>query len=56
MTDITKCTGENCDKKDTCYRYLAPENPNYQAFFVAKNILDMEGSCDYYIASKRTSD
>lgn len=24
MTDISKCHGENCDKKERCYRFTAP--------------------------------
>lgn len=25
MTDISKCNGENCPIKETCWRYLAPD-------------------------------
>lgn len=56
MADISKCKKTNCDKKDTCYRYLAPDNPYYQSYFLAEDIIDKEGCCKYYIASKRTSD
>lgn len=56
MTDISKCDGTNCDKKDTCYRYLAPDNPYYQSYLLAEDAVDKEGCCKYYIASKRTSD
>ena len=56
MTDISKCTGDACDKKDTCYRYLAPDNPYYQSYILAEDTIDKDGCCKYYIASKRTSD
>lgn len=32
MTDITKCTGEGCERRDTCYRYTAPADPERQSF------------------------
>lgn len=32
MADITKCNGFGCSKKDTCYRFLAKENPYWQAY------------------------
>jgi hypothetical protein len=28
MADITKCLGKDCDKKDECYRYIAPKGIN----------------------------
>ena len=34
MADITKCTGEGCPLKETCYRFTAPTDM-YQSFFVA---------------------
>lgn len=33
MADITKCTGEGCPIKDTCYRHTAP-NSEQQSWFV----------------------
>jgi len=33
MTDITKCTGEGCALKQTCYRFTAPMG-TYQSMFV----------------------
>lgn len=32
MADISKCNGFGCNKKDTCYRFLAEENPYYQSY------------------------
>lgn len=32
MSDISKCTGESCEKRDTCYRFTAPVEPLWQAY------------------------
>ena len=45
MADITKCSGANCDLKDSCYRYTASEDL-YQSYFVTPPIQD--GKCDFY--------
>ena len=31
MADISKCKGEGCIKKQTCYRFLAPSS-SWQSF------------------------
>ena len=31
MTDISKCRGDNCKKKETCFRYQASES-HYQSW------------------------
>lgn len=33
VTDITKCTGENCPFKDRCYRFTAKADEYRQAYF-----------------------
>jgi hypothetical protein len=45
MTDITKCTGEGCALKETCYRFTASTGM-YQSFFVGVPIKN--GQCEYY--------
>ena len=45
MTDITKCTGEGCALKETCYRFTATTGM-YQSFFVGVPIKN--GQCEYY--------
>jgi hypothetical protein len=45
MTDITKCTGANCDLKLTCYRYTSPAS-DYQSTFLQPPIVD--GKCEMY--------
>ena len=44
MTDITKCTGADCDLKMTCYRYTAPTGM-LQSYFMNPPIKD--GKCEY---------
>lgn len=31
--DITKCMGEGCPNKETCYRFTAKPEPMYQTYF-----------------------
>ena len=50
MTDITKCTGEGCGLKETCYRYTAPTGM-YQFFFMNSPIKD--GKCEYYTFGRK---
>jgi hypothetical protein len=45
MTDITKCTGEGCPLKETCYRFTATTGM-YQSFFLEVPIRN--GKCEYY--------
>ena len=53
MTDITKCFGEDCDKRDDCYRYTAPDG-YWQSYFQAKNVSDvMTGECTHQISINR---
>jgi len=47
MADITKCTGEHCESKHTCYRYTAKPNEHYQSMFIGSPI--KFGGCEYYI-------
>lgn len=37
MVDISKCTGEKCKKKETCYRYLAKGDELWQSYFASPN-------------------
>lgn len=33
MADITMCRGENCSKREKCYRYTAPVDEYWQSVF-----------------------
>ena len=50
MTDITKCKGEGCEAKNTCYRFTATTS-KYQAYFTESPIKN--GECEYYINHNR---
>lgn len=32
MTDITKCPGTDCDVRDKCYRFTAPDGGDRQSW------------------------
>ena len=44
--DITKCKGNDCPMKESCYRFTAEENEVLQAYFVEPPIKD--GKCEMY--------
>lgn len=46
MTDICKCRGDGCTKKDLCYRYTCEHDPLYQAYFA--NTPSSDGDCEYF--------
>jgi hypothetical protein len=54
MSDITKCSGTKCAKKDTCFRYLAKAD-GYQSWF-AKMPNNEDGTCDHYWEVKSKSE
>lgn len=33
MTDISKCPGTDCDRRESCWRYTAPAKPHWQSYF-----------------------
>ncbi len=47
MPDIHMCHGENCERKETCYRYTATPNPYSQSYFTS-----VPKPCGYYIECK----
>lgn len=47
MADISKCKGEDCPRKYTCYRFTAPSS-EYRQAWLGINPLDDEGNCEYY--------
>ena len=53
MPDITMCTGEECPKKQMCYRHTAKAS-DYQSFFMTPPIKD--GQCDHYWETKSNQD
>lgn len=47
MVDIAKCSRRDCDKRFTCFRYLADSNEYRQSFIVVDKV-DLENGCDMY--------
>lgn len=45
MVDIAKCSGEDCHIRETCYRYTAIPDPDYQSMFTPPL---HDGVCDMY--------
>lgn len=46
MPDIAMCTGGDCPKRETCYRFTAKPTPLRQAYFGEPPIKD--GKCEHY--------
>ena len=53
--DIAKCNGENCPKKNKCWRFTAPADELWQSYFTPGEEDEVEtGNCPYFWdASKR---
>lgn len=50
MTDISKCEGKDCKKKDKCWRYTAPSS-SWQAY--SDFDIQYEGKkCEYFESNK----
>ncbi len=45
MSDITKCRGEHCECRYSCFRYTAPIVPR-QSYFTVTNT---DGDCKYFL-------
>lgn len=50
MSDICKCSNEECEIKEQCERYTVPSHPYYQAFCDFKP--DENGKCIWFIKNK----
>ena len=46
MPDIAKCKGEQCPKKQMCYRHTAKAS-DYQSYFMTPPMKE-DDTCDYY--------
>lgn len=46
MADITKCTGDYCELKESCYRYKAKDNEYRQAYYIKAPIKN--NKCNEY--------
>jgi hypothetical protein len=48
VSDITKCKGEHCKRREQCYRFTAPSNEYRQAYFTTAPVDVKHGTCEYY--------
>lgn len=40
MTDISKCRGDGCDRKERCWRYIAPSaGQSWQTWIMARDCI-----------------
>jgi len=46
MPDISMCFNEKCEKRHTCYRFIATPNKFWQSYGTFSP--DKNGNCDYY--------
>ena len=51
MSDITKCSNEECIIKEQCRRYTAPPHPYYQ--YVHNYQPDKDGKCIWFLKDKK---
>lgn len=45
--DISMCSGQECPKKDTCFRYLAKPSEFRQSYFMGPPVKE-DGTCNHY--------
>lgn len=48
MADISKCTGQNCPLKDTCYRYTSPKSMVWQSYLGKVPYDHTKKECEFY--------
>jgi len=48
MADITMCEGIECPLKEKCYRYTAPANEYWQAYFTEVPYDIESEECEHY--------
>lgn len=49
MADMSKCIGDGCDVKHTCYRFTVKPS-DYQSYFKPTPVKN--NGCEYYINNK----
>ena len=51
MSDITKCDGEGCPLRSSCWRFLAPADPQWQSWFAypprGRNAIGIGGCSEF---------
>jgi hypothetical protein len=54
MADISKCDGENCPLKESCYRFTVESNPLWQSYFSEVPYDKEKEECNYYLKNERS--
>lgn len=49
MPDISMCMGEQCPKKETCYRHKAEPSEYRQAYFMYAPFNHEQVNCEYFM-------
>jgi len=49
MNDISKCSGDNCLAKDSCFRFTCPVATPWQTWFVAPPLKVEADACPFYM-------
>jgi hypothetical protein len=53
MSDITMCKGDECPKKDDCYRHTANENTYRQSYFMNVPYDKVRETCDEFTNNRK---
>ena len=48
MVDIAMCSRRDCPDRNTCYRYLAEADEDYQSYIVVDKPIISHGECEMY--------
>jgi len=51
MPDISLCRNEECDRRESCYRFTAEPTDKYQSY--AMFYVDGYGVCPFFIDNKK---
>lgn len=55
MADITMCQTKDCPIKQSCYRFTAIPNREYQSYFTETPYDEDDERCDHYIKTENES-
>lgn len=53
MSDISQCDYKECPKSNSCYRFLAIPNPQYQSYMRFENICNSKNNFQWYWETKQ---
>lgn len=48
MSDISKCVGTDCAKRETCYRFTAPAREKWQSWLNMPTAVKVVDECKLY--------